>query len=369
MKLKQQWLDELEKKCKREIIPDKRNKVINYIKWFANAILSTLDNYKNMQNTEFKKWIEKLVDMSLREDMNKYIHLHSRRIQAQKLMFVLEQNKDNFSEKDYNFLRKNIKWVLLENFARQILPETSWIIKKNWHKTEWYLNKNTFLDKNVLEPREYIWIDPLAYSDLDSPSIVTALTPPKYTQPEHLHENNYEITFYTWESIAKYRHNWELVELHADFWDFIIFPPNTIHTIYNPSNESLMNISVKLPWALLDRWSEIDNRPWEWKIQHIQETEKKWIYKAEFDTENVPYFIQIFKFDEIRNNKTTLESWNCKTCFYIIKWDFVWKNTKEKKNNALSQWDTIILDKNQTFEINDLNWDWIIYSVFLTDSE
>ena len=254
---------------------------------------------------------------------------------------------------------------MLENFSRQILPKTSGIIKKHGHKTENYLNKNDMLKKKVLEPREYIGIDPEAYSDLDAPSIVTAMTPPKYTQPEHFHENNYEITFYTWKSLAKYKNGWETISLEANFWDFIIFPPNTIHTIHNPWNEPLINISVKLPSALLDRWSKIDNRPWKWEIRKSQKTSIDWVYKATFEKEWVPYYIKIFNFSEIENSEIILDSEWKKACFYIVKWDFIWNFLNEKKKNSLSQWDVILLDPKTKFNIQALNWEGVIYSVFL----
>jgi len=361
----QKWVD-IFTWCNRKSIETKRgNKVINYAKWFAIIILSILDNFKNMKNDELLKWVEKLAEMSLREDIHKHINLQSRRIQAQKLILLLEWEKDKFDKKTFIELKQNLKNILFENFARQILPKTSWIIKKHWHKDERYLNDNSMLNKKVLEPREYIWIDPLAYSDLDSPSIVTALTPPKYIQPEHTHENNYEITFYTWRSIAKYRDNWEIIELEANFWDFVIFPPNTIHTIYNPWDEPLMNISIKLPSALLDRWKNIDNRSWIWEIKKMQNTNTQWVYKTTFKKEGVPYFIKTFNFSEIKDWKIRLESDENKACFYIIKWDFIWKLNSGWKIKTLSWWDTIILDKNNYFEIEDLNWDGAIYSVFL----
>lgn len=36
----------------------------------------------------------------------------------------------------------------------------------------------------------------------------------------------------------------------------IIFPPQTRHTIKNPTQQEVMNISIKLPSALLDRGKE-----------------------------------------------------------------------------------------------------------------
>ncbi len=362
-KMQQDWIKEYIQ-CNTEVLKNQRGGEINFIKGFCNSLLSILDNVESMNKKKIIDWTIKLREMSFREDMNSFVNLKTRRNQAQKLIFLLEDKKDIFKEEDYKQIKQLLKNILLENFARQILPNTSWIVKKHWHKNENYLNNNDMLDKKVLEPREYIWINPEAYSDLDSPSIVTALTPAKYTQPEHTHENNYEITFYTWKSIAQYKNNWQTYDLEANFWDFIIFPPNTIHTIYNPWDEALMNISIKLPSALLDRWEEIDNRPWKGEIRKPKETNIKWVYKATFEKEWVPYYIKIFNFSEIEGS-IKLDSENRKSCFYIVKWDFIWKFEGENRRNSLSQWDNIILDVDKSFDIQSLNQDWVIYSVFL----
>lgn len=72
------------------------------------------------------------------------------------------------------------------------------------HKRETYSNISKIIERKTLEPREYIGIIPEAYSDLDAPSLVTALTPPHYQQPWHDHGENREVTFYTGPSIGKY---------------------------------------------------------------------------------------------------------------------------------------------------------------------
>gem|GEM_PF-4384677 len=63
--------------------------------------------------------------MSFREDMNSFVNLKTRRNQAQKLIFLLEDKKDIFKEEDYKQIKQLLKNILLENFARQILPNTS----------------------------------------------------------------------------------------------------------------------------------------------------------------------------------------------------------------------------------------------------
>lgn len=105
----------------------------------------------------------------------------------------------------------------------------------------------------MLEPREYIGIVPEAYSDLDAPSLVTALTPAHYEQPWHDHGENWEITFYTGISYGKYQTQGQEYSIEAQFGDVIIFPPKTRHTIQNPTDHAVMNLSIKLPSALLDR--------------------------------------------------------------------------------------------------------------------
>lgn len=337
---------------------------INFVKWYSNTIASILDDNKNIKG--MIEEVEKLIAMSVREDMNKYIYLQSRRTQAQKLILLLDQKREEFNNEDnYIKIKKFLKKVLLENFTRQILPNKTWIIKKDCSKSEFYLNKNEKLWKSVLEPRQYIWIVPEAYSDLDAPSIVTALTPAWYTQWEHSHDNNYEITFYTWKSEAKYRNNWELIELKPEFWDFVIFPPKTIHTIHNPEDKPIMNISIKLPSALLDRWEEIDIRGWKGELRKMIKSNEEGVYYWNFDKEWMPYFIKIFKCDEIKTWNIILEWLWKKSSFYIIEWNLVWNKIWESKFSVLSKWDTIILDKNDEFNVKDLNWDAVIYWVIL----
>lgn len=190
---------------------------------------------------------KRLQMMSHRIGMNDFLYLDSRRKQAQKCLMLLEKLQEHIEPDIATEIKRVLKYILLENWARQIFPAQHGIIPPGRHKTESYLNKNDYLNHDVLEPRNYIGIDPLAFSDLDAPSIVTALTPARYCQPEHSHSENYEVTFYVGSSLAKYRNNGNIHELPVSYGDFAIIPPGTIHSIENPSDTPVMNISIKLP--------------------------------------------------------------------------------------------------------------------------
>ena len=124
-----------------------------------------------------------------RETLNKPLYFFSRRQKAQVAKFLTELYYEQklLSEDCYQEIKKNLSLILPENFSQQILPATTGIIASAYQKKEMYLNTSKVLGRDILEPREYIGIVPEVASDLDTPSLVTAETPPNYQQPWHDH--------------------------------------------------------------------------------------------------------------------------------------------------------------------------------------
>lgn len=343
----------------------------NLIKGRIKQIKNILLQSKEMNNTESNtvknllESINELYDVSHRRNMEDYIYMFSRRQKAIKALALLDSVKNKLTDDEYKESKDLVKNIFLENRSKQILPNKHWIIKSWKLKTELYLNMNNEVNHNVLEPREYIGINPEVWFDSDAPSIVTAMTPPKYEQPIHNHANNREITFYTWPSIWKFYDKWDEHIIEADFWDFIIFPPKTYHTIKNPNDFPVRNISIKLPWALFDRWRILENsEPWKWEKQSLEFVEK-WIYFKEFPLQNVPYKIYIYDFSEIESIQVTPTG---KSALYVLNWDFICNIDWEKKS-AISEADVIIANSTNKIDIDVLNtWIGKIYMVTLQDN-
>lgn len=157
----------------------------------------------NPQVQEFLSFLEELYQLANRENLNQPHYLFSRRQKALVAKEKAEQlhQQGLISEADYAQIKKTLSQILFENFSKQILPAKTGIIPANQQKTETYFNFSKAAARKILEPREYIGIVPEALTDLDAPSLVTALTPPHYEQPWHDHGENREITFYDGPSI------------------------------------------------------------------------------------------------------------------------------------------------------------------------
>jgi hypothetical protein len=295
--------------------------------------------------------------------MNEYIYIFSRRQKAIKCIVLLESIKEHIDEEQYHQCKQLIKNVFLENRSKQILPWLSWVIKSWKLKTELYLNMNNMLRHNVLEHREYIGIDPTVWFDLDAPSIVTAMTPPHYEQPVHNHEHNREITFYTGPSKGKYYDQWQEYSIDANFGDFIIFPPKTYHTIANINDFAVRNISIKLPGALLDRGTILENNETGSGTKQSLDCIGEGVWYKEFPQQNMPYVIHLYDFKTI-NQHTIQPQWKC--ALYILGWEFMCQ-IDWGQNNAISESDVIIWNCDSKIQIQSLNpWVWNIYMVTLT---
>lgn len=346
-----------------------KNEDLNHTKWYISELINYILYNKNILSEirqELVSVINDIQDLSKIENMNNIIYLRSRRKKVISLLVLFEEylKEGKISKDDFSFLKKFISNIKLENFSQVLLPKTSGIIRPKNFKTEEYLNFQKIVDSKVLEPREYIWIVPEAKSDLDAPSFVTAETPARYEQPWHDHADNWEITFYTWKSNWKYMIDGKEYVLEADFWDFIIFPPKTFHTIENPNNFSVKNMSVKLPTALLDRGKEFKNTWWAWKIQKMQEI-LPWVMEARFEEQEVPYFSRLFIFDEnIKNHKISPKN---KSMLYVLNWEFI-ISWLEDEVSTLSDSSVVLLDSLKEVEIASLRKKWNIYMIELLDN-
>lgn len=264
----------------------------------------------------------------------------------------------------YKDIKKNLNLIFFENFSQQILPATTGIIASAYQKKEMYLNTSKVLGRDILEPREYIGIVPEVASDLDAPSLVTAETPPNYEQPWHDHWENREITFYTWSSIGKFKTEGIEQEIHADFWDIIIFPPKTWHTIKNPTDYPIMNLSVKLPSALLDRGKlyqgsvgQGEKRTLDQKADHV--------FGHDLNDLGMSYDIRVYIFDKGKSEH--IVSHKGKSLLYPLEWEYL-ATTPYFKNKTFRKGDSLLLDAETEASISNINGKGKIYTVILKEN-
>lgn len=280
-------------------IDSQKSRTINYSKGHAKSLLTLLVSNMTSELQVIEGLLQDIYALSHREHMNKVLYLESRRKKAQEVKRRLDElfDQQKIEESLYKTMKKQVNQILFENFSKQILPAQTWIITADNQKKEDYLNPWKLESLKVLEPRQYIGIDPNAETDLDAPSLVTAMTPPEYEQPWHDHGENRELTFYTWPSIGKYQTEGVEKEIKADFGDMIIFPPQTRHTIKNPTQQEVMNMSIKLPSALLDRGKEYKGAKWEWEKRSLIEVEKNH-HVLDIADVGMPYTIEVYAFDQ-----------------------------------------------------------------------
>ena len=300
------------------------------------------------------------------KNTNQRQNLFSRRQKAQVAKFLTELYYEQklLSEDCYQEIKKNLSLILLENFSQQILPATTGIIPATNQKREMYLNTSKILGRDILEPREYIGIVPEVASDLDAPSLITAETPPNYEQSWHNHWENREITFYTWFSIGKFKTERIEHEIQADFWDIIIFPPKTWHTIKNPTDYPVMNLSVKLPSALLDRGKVYQGsvgqggkRTLEQKADHV--------FGYDLNDLGMPYNIRVYVFDEGKSGH--IISHKGKSLLYPLEWEYL-VSTPYFKNKTFRKGDALLLDAETEASITNINGKGKIYTVILKEN-
>lgn len=300
------------------------------------------------------------------KNTNQRQNLFSRRQKAQVAKFLTELYYEQklLPEDTYKDIKKNLNLIFFENFSQQILPATTGIIASAYQKKEIYLNTSKVLGRDILEPREYLGIIPEVASDLDAPSLVTAETPPNYEQPWHDHWENREITFYTWSSIGKFKTEGIEHEIHADFWDIIIFPPKTWHTIKNPTDYPVMNLSVKLPSALLDRGKvyqgsvgQGEKRTLDQKADHV--------FGHDLNDLGMPYHIRVYVFDEGKSGH--IISHKGKSLLYPLEWEYL-VSTPYFKNKTFRKGDALLLDAETEASITNIDGEGQIYTVILREN-
>ncbi len=346
-------------------IPNDAPKKINYIRGYSKQILLLLSEVMN-SNSQLKdlyQLITELHTLTHRETLNQPLYFFSRRQKAQVAKFLTELYYEQklLSEDIYKDIKKNLNLIFFENFSQQILPATTGIIASAYQKKEMYLNTSKILGRDILEPREYLGIVPEVISDLDAPSLVTAETPPNYEQPWHDHGENREITFYTWISIGKYKNEGIEEEIETKFGDIIIFPPKTWHTIKNPTDSPVINLSVKLPSALLDRGKcyrgiagQGEKRPLNKKADHI--------FGHDLEDLKMPYQIRVYFFDDTKSEHTVL--YEGKSLFYPLEWEYL-VSTQYFKNKTFRKGDALLLDAETEVSMININGEGKVYAIHL----
>lgn len=355
--------------CEQENIIHVNKQIINYQRWYSKQLLELLSIQMTTSNVNFlmpiKQLIKDIHDLSHRNYMNQPLYLETRRKKAQEVKRRIDSlyNQEEISTELYKKLKETLLLILFENFSKQILPHQTGIITAEHQKKEEYINPAKLEALKVLEPRQYIGIDPNAESDLDAPSLVTALTPPHYEQPRHDHWENRELTFYTWPSIWKYQTEGKEKEIKADFWDMIIFPPQTWHTIQNPTDHSVMNMSIKLPSALLDRGKEYTWAFWQGEKRSLLPL-KNQHYTFDLSDIPVPYRIELYEFTSSKA-KHTLQYPNKSLIYPLLHGEFLAESQTLGKK-MLRYKDALLLAANEKLELESLLWEkWRVYVVVL----
>ena len=196
--------------------------------------------------------------------------------------------------------------------------------------------------------------------DLDDLSLVTALTPPGYTQPWHYHRESYEVNFYEGRSQVLYKKDGNEVQLNMQLGDYVFIHPNTNDTIRNTSLLPIRNCSVKVPNALKDR-GEDEN----YRVDGIGDKLSMinmggGISEINFSQKSneIPYITRLYRIDKttitIRSNNDSI--------LYVLKGGF--ESYIANKTDVLSQSDVIILDSdNPEIIIKNLTGDGLIYQI------
>ncbi len=158
----------------------------------------------------------------------------------------------NFDDRD---IARIVKKIRLEAWTKQILPHESGVISAAHVKSHVYNNLDDFWECGI-EPRTYMAISPHDRYDTDGPSLVTALMPPRYTQPDHAHAESDEVTFYADAARVIYHRGAQRIMMDVPPYSLVRIPRNVYHTIQNPSDEPSLNMSIKIPVALRDRMED-----------------------------------------------------------------------------------------------------------------
>lgn len=345
---------------------DSTTKIWNWTKWYVKEILLLLQ-YSAMgdhpQVTLVRKLVQELYELSHKDSLNDPLYLFSRRQKAQVAKNEIEHLylAKLLSDQEYHDIKQQLTAVLLENFSQQILPATTGIVLAGQQKTEQYCNFSKAVARQVLEPREYLGIVPEVASDLDAPSLVTALTPPVYEQPWHDHGENWEVTLYTWPSLGKYKTEGKEYQIEAQFGDVIIFPPKTWHTICNPTDYPVRNLSIKLPSALLDRGRTYMGASWKGEKRAMKETADH-ILTVDLSDLALPYHLTLYRFDVWKKEHTL--QFDGKSLLYPLTGEYL-VSTRFFSQRVLRNGDTVLLDSQEVATLQCLTNEGTIYCVDL----
>lgn len=156
-------------------------------------------------------------------------------------------------------------------------------------------------------------------------------------------------------------------EIHADFGDVIIFPPQTRHTIQNPTDTPVRNLSIKLPSALLDRGKSYKGALGQGEKRSIKLTDENYFTLDLADIE-LPYQLRVYRFDA-ENPLRTLQ-FPQKALLYPLQGEYLVSTElfQRKTFRAGEGGDSLVLDKNTQLQIESLDQDGKIYCVVLNEN-
>lgn len=367
-------MDDLEKRLHNLWIFTKEiswstNEKTNYIRGYMKGALKLLMQYNIPEDKDYQLIIRSFQDLFKITERN-HIHttswLFDRRRRSELCMNALERYRETFTDEEYDLLKWLLRRIRLENWTKQLSAPYG-IIRNSDLKKELYLNEITDLSKTVFEPREYIGIDPWADSDLEAPSVITAMTPPCYTQPIHSHDSTTEVTFYTGDSEAIYYDNWVERIIPVSSGDMVIIPQGITHTIRNPTLNPVKNISVKLPQALLDRCNTLSkNRASGVEVRRMFSNNND-VYSFDLTDLHLGYSIEIHRFDYEKFHYVT-SRW--KSLIYVLDGgfliDFLPKDGEiQTTQNVLVPWDVAICENMRSIRLEAIQRIGSVYMVTL----
>lgn len=132
----------------------------------------------------------------------------------------------------------------------------------------------------------------------------------------------------------------------------IVFPPQTWHTIQNPTDHSVMNMSIKLPSALLDRGREYKGALGQGEKRSLISLQNQH-YTFDLSDIPVPYRIELYEFSENQSIHTI--QYKEKSLIYpLLEGEYLAKS-KTLGNKFLRYKDTLLLGENEELELQHFN--------------
>lgn len=218
---------------------------------------------------------------------NTYLHLLYRRQFAHAVAARFSHSEERFRTE----LAPLIKHIRLEAWTKQLLPYRSGIIRSAHAKGHQYTNLDDFWECSI-EPRTYMALSPDDCYDTDGPSLVTALTPPRYTQPIHAHAESDEVTFYAHAARVIYQRGAQRITLDVPPLSVVRIPNRVYHTIQNITDTPALNASIKIPQALRDRMEDHpEDSPMDAVAHLVEATEEGAMHRWQISHHGAPYDI------------------------------------------------------------------------------